>query len=71
MDSNSESKTERVNCFICKHFYITWEKDFPRGCKALGFKSAEMPFNVVSQASGKRCLYFEQKDRRLDAKNSG
>ena len=68
MDSSSESKTKDVNCFIFKHFYITWEKNFPRGCKALGFKSVEMPFNVVSQSSGLRCLYFEQKDSPLDVK---
>ena len=51
-------------------FYITWEKNFPRGCKALGFKSIEMPFNVVSQSSGMRCLYFEQKDSPLDEKKT-
>ncbi len=70
MDSDLKGNTKDVNCFTCKHFYTTWEKNFPRGCKALEFKSADMPFNVVRQASNESCLYFEQKDSRLDVKNS-
>jgi len=55
-------KPEKVGCFQCKHFLITWDKKFPRGCRALGFKSREMPHWMVHQASGMNCLKFEKKD---------
>ena len=29
----------RANCFRCKFFYVTWDNRFPRGCRAMGFKS--------------------------------
>lgn len=48
-------------CFNCKHFYITWDEFFPRGCKALRFKSREMPSAVVKRSSGMECQMFERK----------
>jgi hypothetical protein len=53
---------KRIDCFKCKHFYVTWDQDFPRGCKAMGFKSKEMPADVVYQSSGMECLRFEEKE---------
>ena len=29
-------------CNNCKHFYVTYNQDFPWGCKAFGFKSKKM-----------------------------
>ena len=55
-------KEGEVDCFQCRHFFITWDKNFPRGCRALGFKSREMPCRTVHEASGIRCLKFEPKD---------
>jgi hypothetical protein len=54
-------KGEGVDCFKCRHFFITWDKGFPRGCKALNFTSREMPHLIVRQASGMDCLKFEKK----------
>lgn len=51
------------NCAACKHYYITWDKRFPKGCKAMGFKSREMPHLVVFQSSGKECMYYEEKPK--------
>jgi hypothetical protein len=55
-------KTPKVDCFQCKHFFVTWDKKFPRGCRALRFKSEEMPSSLVYQASGMECLRFEKKE---------
>ncbi len=55
-------KQDQVDCFHCKHFFITWDKDFPRGCHALAFKCREMPCLVVRQASGLPCLKYEKKE---------
>ncbi len=51
----------RVSCFRCRHFYVTWDPRLPRGCRALGFKTRQMPAEAVRQASGTVCLYFEPK----------
>ena len=55
-------KPEKVDCFQCRHFFVTWDKNFPRGCHALGFKSREMPSQMVFLASGMQCLKFEAKE---------
>lgn len=55
---------EKVDCFKCKFFYITWDEYFPRGCKALGFKSREVPSAVVLNSSGLPCQKFELNTRR-------
>ncbi|VAW37246.1 hypothetical protein MNBD_DELTA02-982 [hydrothermal vent metagenome] len=52
-----------VDCFKCKHFYVTWEKGRPRGCRALNFKTKRMPSDVVCATSGKDCLLFTLKHR--------
>jgi hypothetical protein len=49
----------RIDCRRCNFFYITWDKRFPYGCKAMGFKTALMPSMEVRQASGVGCLRFE------------
>lgn len=52
----------RIDCFKCRHFHITWDKNFPYGCRALGFKTRAMPSADVSRASGTHCLSFTKKD---------
>ena len=54
--------TNKINCNKCKYFYITWEKEFPYGCKAMGFKSKNMPNRVTREVSQRQCLSFEPKD---------
>jgi hypothetical protein len=53
---------EKIDCFKCRHFYITWDKSFPKGCEAIGFKSEKMPSAVVYEASGTACLRFAKKE---------
>ncbi len=61
---NDEKRAEqRVNCFACRHFFITHEPAHPYGCQAMGFKSREMPSSVVCRSSGEPCLMEEPKDR--------
>ncbi|UOR11173.1 hypothetical protein MUO15_16460 [Halobacillus amylolyticus] len=51
----------KVNCFKCKHFFTTWNPQFPRGCKAYGFKGKEMPSDLVLKTTGTSCMQFESK----------
>lgn len=55
------NKDEHVNCIKCKHFYITWDKSFPNGCKLFGFKSGKMPAMTVREATGGNCTNYEKK----------
>nr|WP_225941792.1 uracil-DNA glycosylase [Sporosarcina limicola] len=50
-----------VNCFQCHYFFVTWDPRNPRGCKAYGFKTRELPSSVVKRSSGMDCLNFAQK----------
>jgi hypothetical protein len=53
--------TPKIDCLKCKYFYITWDKNSPRGCRFFNFKSKMMPSTVVLQSSGAACLKFEPK----------
>ena len=62
------SAATQPDCMNCRHFFVTWEKTHPRGCRAYGFKSRQMPSMVVLSQSGTPCLSFDQKppsSRRL------
>jgi hypothetical protein len=52
---------EPINCFECTHFYVTWDRLRPKGCRAMGFKSREMPSIVVYKSSGVDCLRYDPK----------
>jgi len=59
----------RIDCHQCRHYYVTWQKTHPHGCKVMGFKSAQMPSQAVYQSSGRQCLYFEAKRRSKHAQH--
>lgn len=52
---------ERVECLRCRSFWVTWNPNLPRGCRAFGFLSREMPSSVVLASSGEPCRLFEPK----------
>ena len=54
-------KQEKVNCFKCVHFVITWNNKFPRACRLFGFKSKDMPSVMVLNTTGSRCNAFVEK----------
>jgi hypothetical protein len=52
-----------IKCFSCRHFYITYDRSFPYGCKMAGFKSRLMPSREMYVNSGLECLFFEEKKK--------
>jgi len=52
---------ERVNCYKCKHFFVTYEPKRPYGCRVHGFKGPHLPSLTVFQSSGIQCQLFEEK----------
>lgn len=51
----------QINCLRCRHYYITWDSRFPRGCRLFGFKSSLLPSIAVFQSSGENCKGFVPK----------
>jgi hypothetical protein len=51
----------KIICQKCKHYFVTWEKLKPHGCRAYGFKSAQIPSSVVKQTSKLDCSFYAQK----------
>ncbi|MCU0585230.1 MAG: hypothetical protein MUC46_04045 [Desulfobacterales bacterium] len=37
----------RVDCHLCRHYYVTWDERFPHGCRRMGFKSGRYPNDEV------------------------
>ena len=56
-----EKQNKRPNCFACRHFYITHEQETPYGCRAMAFKSLQIPALVVFSNSGINCQLFAPK----------
>ncbi|ADW17821.1 hypothetical protein Despr_1669 [Desulfobulbus propionicus DSM 2032] len=46
------------NCLKCRNFFVTYDPRQPRGCRAYGFKSKEMPTQVVLATSGLPCQFY-------------
>ena len=50
------------NCLQCRHFIVTWDARFPRGCRVFGVKSRKLPSLVVFENTGRHCPTFEPTD---------
>ena len=50
------------DCRKCRFYYVTWDKNFPHGCRGVGFKSRQMP-NIVVRGNSieKDCLLYQKK----------
>jgi len=60
--SKDRNKQEtEINCFSCAHFFITYEPDFPYGCRAVNFKSRLIPAKLMYAYSGIGCQLFKMK----------
>ncbi|WP_309118423.1 uracil-DNA glycosylase [Paenibacillus sp.] len=62
------TESSRINCMKCRHYYVTWEPQYPRGCRAYGFKTRQMPSVTVLSSSGRPCLQYEEKSVQPPAK---
>jgi len=53
-----------TNCCRCARFFITYDRQYPYGCRAMGFKSAGRPSAAVILSSGLPCQMFAPKPKR-------
>ncbi len=52
-----------IDCHKCKHYYVTWERQFPHGCRSMNFKSLQLPSAVVRNSSGIPCMRYQPKPK--------
>lgn len=53
-----------VACHDCRYYLVTWDVQFPHGCRAHILKSKKSPSLQVYEASGLECqLYAPKKPR--------
>ncbi len=59
--AGKKKRPERIDCRRCVSFYVTWQRSFPYGCRAFGFKSKHLPSYEVFLSSGDPCCLFVKK----------
>lgn len=47
------------SCIKCTHYYVTYDRAFPRGCRLFEIKSKMMPTYAVLKSTGVHCPAFE------------
>ena len=61
---------QHVDCNTCAHFFITWDKRFPYGCRAMSFMSSNLPNKDVLELEGRDCLIYRNKESGADGKET-
>lgn len=51
------------SCNGCSYYFVTWEAKTPKGCKFFGFKSLQMPCQVVRKTTGQGCQEYRSRDK--------
>jgi hypothetical protein len=52
------------SCYECRFYLITWDSQFPHGCRAHTFRGKKLPSLEVFDASGLECMLFARKKPR-------
>jgi hypothetical protein len=61
----------RIDCRKCRYYFVAWNKQFPHGCRAMGFKSWRYPIDEVRGAlKGADCLLYEPKGKTIKSRYS-
>lgn len=55
---------QAVSCMKCIYHFITYDPAFPYGCRAMNFKSRQLPQYEVFGASRQTCQYFSPRERK-------
>ena len=58
---SKKNSGQHVECNSCAYFFITWNKDFPYGCRAMRFMSSNSPSRDVLEVEGRECLAYMDK----------
>jgi hypothetical protein len=71
-DSNTgkEASGQSADCNTCAHFFITWDKRYPYGCRAMNFMSSNSPNKDVFEVEGRDCLTYRSKQSSSEEKEN-
>ncbi|MDA0909828.1 MAG: hypothetical protein O2938_10030 [Proteobacteria bacterium] len=61
MTNRNTNAKKPLNCFDCRHHFITHDPNRPYGCRKFGFKGRMLPSRSVIEAAGTECAYHETK----------
>lgn len=61
--AEGNAMSPEVRCNGCTFYYVTHDAAFPYGCRALAFKSRQLPSREVLIASGQACQLFAARSR--------
>ena len=61
-----EKEEDDISCLRCIHYYVSWNKKYPRGCQKYGFETDLMPSDAVLIYSCKSCEYYKNKFKKTD-----
>lgn len=59
---------KKKDCFKCKHYFVTWDARYPKGCRLYDVKSTQMPWVIVASATKEGCVGFEPKENKSAGK---
>ena len=59
--ADAVASDRHADCNSCAHFFITWNKRFPFGCRAMGFMTSNSPSKDVFEVEGRDCLAYKNK----------
>jgi hypothetical protein len=51
----------RPVCGNCQYFFVTHDPARPWGCRAFGFRAAQLPNSLVFASTGTNCARFDDK----------
>jgi hypothetical protein len=54
-------KPKHQDCLQCAYYFITYDVSFPYGCRAMNFKSKQLPCKEVFEASKAHCMMYVKK----------
>ncbi len=57
---------DSISCLRCVHYYVTWNKKYPRGCRKYGFETDLMPSDTILIYTCKSCAYYKNKFKKTD-----
>lgn len=61
--SKDDSQGEKIDCLKCRFYEVTWDPDFPRGCRMFGIKGKAIPSETVKANTGRECPAFAPRSR--------
>jgi hypothetical protein len=63
MENQGDRGQRAPDCLKCRHFKVTWDPAFPRGCEIFGIKGKNLPSVAVFRATGRHCPSFSQREK--------